>query len=250
MDIAKTSPMRNSTKLRLSQMANGFVAFVGHSLRRGFTTSQSGLLVASPFIHFAKPWRGQRGFTLFEVLVVIGIIGAIVAIGLPIMRKPENNAKQIVREFSVLVREVRHYARLKNATYRIAINLGRESSYWVEAANGHVLIVSEEQAKKIKEMSAEDRPPSAFQKVDRPLKKEKTLPKNISFLQFETIARKEPVTEGTVYIHFTPEGLVEQSALQIGDGKKLTWTLLFNPLTGQADLVEHAISLKDAQKQQ
>jgi general secretion pathway protein H len=189
--------------------------------------------------------RAQRGFTLFEVLVVIGIIAAVIGIGLPVFRKPENNAKQIIREMSVLSREVRHYARLKRSTYRIVIEMGAESKYWVEAASGQAKILSEEDLKKFNDLPEDQKPKSAFQKVDKPLKKEKILPKEIFFTKFETINRKEPITTGTVYIHFSPEGLVEQSALQIGNGKNLTWTLLFNPLTGHADLVDKALSLRD-----
>ena len=72
---------------------------------------------------------------------------------------------------------------------------------------------SEEDLKKFNDLPEDQRPKSAFQKVDKPLKKEKILPKEIFFTKFETINRKEPITTGTVYIHFSPEGLVEQSAL-------------------------------------
>jgi general secretion pathway protein H len=50
------------------------------------------------------------------------------------------------------------------------------------------------------------------------------------------------------YIHFFPEGFVEAAAVQITNGKSLTWTLVFNPVTGQADIIEQARALKDIQR--
>jgi general secretion pathway protein H len=79
-------------------------------------------------------------------------------------------------------------------------------------------------------------------------RKEQVLPSGLRFASLETANMKSPITSGTAYIHFFPEGFVEAAALQITDGKKLTWTLVFNPLTGQAEIVEKAQSLKDIQR--
>lgn len=199
---------------------------------------------------FSKSAGGNsRGFTLIEVMIVIAIIAAIFAIGLPLFRKPEKNIKDVARELKVLSREIRHYARIKSSTYRLAFKMGPEGSFWVEASSGQALILSEENEKKLKELNEKDRPSSGFQRVDRPLKKEKALPAGVSFTKFETTYRQDPITSGIAYIHFSPEGLVEQSAIQISTDKNVTWTLLFNPLTGQADIVDKAMSLKDAQTQ-
>jgi general secretion pathway protein H len=48
-------------------------------------------------------------------------------------------------------------------------------------------------------------------------------------------------------MYFSPEGLVEPMLVQITDKAKLTWTLIFNPLTGRTDIIEKALTLKDLQ---
>ena len=182
-------------------------------------------------------------------MIVIGIIAAILALGMPNFKKPTNNIKKVTRELLVLAKEVRHYARLKNSTYRIALKMGKGGSYWVEAASGNILVKSEENLKYELELSDTEKPKSPFTKTDKPLKKEKELSGDFYFSQLEIPNRTEPITKDMAYIHFSPEGMVENCALQITDGKNLTWTLIFNPLTGQADIVEKAMSLKDAQEQ-
>jgi general secretion pathway protein H len=193
----------------------------------------------------------QAGFTLLEVVIVIAIIASLMVIGLPRIKRNSNNIKSVVRELASLCREVRHYARMKNSTYRLVFKVGtNEDAYGVEAATGTAYALSEEKQKRLDELSAEEKPKSAFQAVDKPLKNPKTLPGGLSFKQIETKARKTPVTKGTAYIHFSAEGLVEQSVIQITDGKNLTWSLVLNPLTGHAEIVEKAVELKDIERRE
>ena len=192
----------------------------------------------------------KRGFTLIEVMIVIAIIAGLIAVGAPRLLKKDTNIKTVARQLTVLVKEVRNQAKLFNSTYRIVIRMEQgQESWWVEKANGPALIDPEKlkedyEGKGKKDDKDKDAPPPLFQIDKRLSKKEKTLPSNLHFKQVETINMSQPVTSGLAYIHFFPEGLLEASAIQITDNKN-TWTLVFNPLTGQADIAEKETSLKD-----
>ncbi|PIS09727.1 MAG: prepilin-type cleavage/methylation domain-containing protein [Bdellovibrio sp. CG10_big_fil_rev_8_21_14_0_10_47_8] len=189
----------------------------------------------------------SKGFTLFELLIVLAIFAAIVAFGIPRFRSPQNNIKAVVRQMASLSREVRNLARMKRMTYRIALRMGEgDDAYWVENASGSVLVPSEATLENIKKMDEKDRPPDAFQKTNKPFKGEKKLPSGLYFGSVETVAMKEPATQGTAYVYFSPEGLVERSVIQLTDKDKLTWSLVLNPITGHADVLEIGISLKEA----
>jgi general secretion pathway protein H len=191
----------------------------------------------------------QKGFTLLEIVIVIAIVASLMVLGLPRIRKNNTNIKSVVREMAGLCREIRNYARMKNSTYRLVLKVGsNEDAYGVEAATGTALAFSEEKQKKFDELSEDEKPKSAFQAVDKPLKNPKVLPSGLSFRQVETKVRKTPVTKGTAYVHFSAEGLVEQSVIQITDGKNLTWSLVINPLTGHAQIIERAVELKDIER--
>lgn len=192
----------------------------------------------------------KRGFTLIEVMIVLAIMAGLIAVGAPRLLKKDTNIKTTARQLTVLVKEIRNQAKLFNSTYRLVLRIepGQES-YWVERASGVALIdkekLAEEMEGKNKDKKPEEgAPPPLFQIDKRVLKKERTLPSNLHFSQVETVNMSQPVTSGIAYIHFFPEGLMEASAIQISD-KKNTWTLVFNPLTGQADIVEKAVNLKD-----
>lgn len=196
----------------------------------------------------------RRGFTLIEVMIVLALVGALIAYGAPRMFKKQTNIKSVARHFLVLSREIRNKARLSNSTYRLVIQMeANDEKYWVEKANGPAAIdleaaEQERENSKNSDSKKEDSPPPLFQ-IDKSLSKKPTaLPDGLRFGQVETVNTKAPLSSGTAYIHFFPEGFVEAAAIQITDGNKLTWTLVFNPLTGQADIIEKAQSLKDIQR--
>ncbi|WII71932.1 type II secretion system protein [Bdellovibrio sp. 22V] len=191
----------------------------------------------------------QKGFTLIEIMIVLAIMGALIAIGVPRLMNKEENVKTVARHLLVLSKEIRNKARLTNSTYRLVIDMDpQEPKYWVEKASGPQKIDPELYEKEKEEEKGEDAPPPLFQ-LDKSLtKKEKVLPGKLRFISVETVNMKAPMTDGIAYIHFFPEGFVEAAAVQIQMANNSIWTLVFNPLTGQADIIEKAQSLKDIQR--
>lgn len=189
----------------------------------------------------------KRGFTLLEVLIVVSILGGLIAVGLPRLRTNRENIKSVTRKISVLSREVRTYCRLKSMTCRLVFDFGenKEETYWVEGAPGSVAIMAKEAREKLESLPKEEQPASPFQKLDRFGKKPFELPDKIFVGNIETPSNSEPVTKGPAYIYYSPEGLVEKAAIQITNKSSTTWTVIINPLTGQGDVVEKAMSLKD-----
>jgi general secretion pathway protein H len=188
----------------------------------------------------------NRGFTLIEVMIVLALFGAIVAFGVPRLFKKDNNIKAVARNFVVMSREIRNKARLTNSTYRLAVNMEtNEEKYWIERANGMQTVDAQAAEREKNKEDDKDAPPPLF-RPDKSVK-EKSLPKGLRISSVETINMKAPQTTGTAYVYFFPEGFVEAAAVQISN-EKVTWTLVFNPLTGQADIIEKAQSLKDIQR--
>lgn len=189
--------------------------------------------------------------------MVVAIIAAVVSIVLPRIDNRNNTMKAAVRRFSVISKELHTRAKLKGATYRLALDLkdGAESdqvqTYWVERSN-QVVVLSEKEEKEfqaeLKDRRKDDpkiKDPNGFDPDPSVLKGKQELKKPLKFIRVEKKGYKEPFTQGVAYIYFFPQGLSEEAIIQIRASEKLQWSLAINPLTGHTDVVTRPLTLKE-----
>lgn len=199
--------------------------------------------------------KSKRGFSLIEITVVIMIIGGILALAVPRMLTNKQDNRKVFRQIVVAVKEIRNRAKLYGTSYRLAFRLDEgQQAYWVEKSTTVTLIDKNalEQARK----DAEDpfrkeeaaKTPQPFQPDPTFFKKEQVLPKDYKFISLESGSQGVTFVNGTAYIHFFPQGYIEPVLLQIEDPKKNIWTLVFNPITGQADIIAEAKTLQDLKR--
>lgn len=195
--------------------------------------------------------RSDQGFTLIEIMVVIGIIAAVVAIGAPKLFNTTNQMRSTVRKMAIMTRDIRNIARLYNSTARLVIVMNDKEghSYVVESAPGNATLLSEDQQKELDSMTSsqreDEKPKSEFSVEGRVTKESVSLPRGLFFESVEYGNRKELVTSGTAFVHFFPQGLAEEAAIHLTNRKTLNWTVTVNPLTGRAEVFERKVMLKD-----
>lgn len=196
--------------------------------------------------------KNDKAFSLLEIAVVLSIIGAVIALAAPRLFDKHSQHRHVFREFIVAGKDVKSRAKLTGNTYRLAFDLTtNQQSWWVEKSTKVVTLdKSQIEAAKEAEKSKADKkeegaPPPDFQLDPSFFKKKQRLAEGFKFKQIESGTVDYIYTEGMAYIHFFPQGLIETSAIQIEDPKKNIWTLVFNPLTGQTDLIPEAKLLKD-----
>ncbi len=195
--------------------------------------------------------KNDKAFSLLEIAVVLSIIGAVIALAAPRLFDKHSQHRHVFREFIIAGKDVKSRAKLTGSTYRLAFDLTEnQQSWWVEKSTRTVVldksqIEAAKEAEKSKADKKEGAPPPDFQIDGSFFKKKQRLADGFKFKQIESGTVDYIYTEGMAYIHFFPQGLIETSAIQIEDPKKNVWTLVFNPLTGQTDLIPEAKLLKD-----
>lgn len=173
---------------------------------------------------------------------------------IPRLFKSETKMGPIAHHLTILSREIRNRARMNQSTYRLVLILEKgKSQYYVERAAGKILINEESIKAEIekslnpneKKDDDEAAPPPPFQIENGILKNPKQLPTNISITSLETNSSGGVVTEGKAFIHYSGEGLVEASVLQLTNSLNQTWSLYFNPLTGHVTVIEEPKRLSE-----
>jgi prepilin-type N-terminal cleavage/methylation domain-containing protein len=191
------------------------------------------------------------GFTLIEIMFVMAIIAFVVGIGIPRLGKNlGSQVRTLTRKIVVLNKDLHHMSRLRNKTYRLAISFGdatHAGSMWVESANSKQLLDPPDATPTPQPHTSLDKPPPAgpFSTDTELLKKPIVLPDAVKFEDVEIDPKGKPIQDGRAYIHFFPEGLVQEAVIHIGDGKTMHWSLVIEPLTGYTDVIEGEKHLKD-----
>ncbi|MGE0762067.1 MAG: Tfp pilus assembly protein FimT/FimU [Bdellovibrionales bacterium] len=198
----------------------------------------------------------KRGFTLLELMIVMGIAAALVALALPRLSGQNNQMRQAIRKLSSITRELQTTAKLQGAVYRLVIDMdsgikSEEQKYWVEKATAKTVLTPDEmKAHEIvrqdaRQDSSEAQAPPLFAPDDRMVKGKGELPGDLVFEDVELKRSENPINTGKAYIHFFPQGLADEAVIHLRANEKMRWTLSVHPLTGKTDVATEYVTLKE-----
>lgn len=195
-------------------------------------------------------------------MVVVVIIAATITMALPYITNRNSQTKSFLRKLTVASRELHTKAKLHGAVYRLVIEMPEpgsdpnrppEQKYWIERSNSKVVLnEQEEEIERERQKETDDKKkkdPNGFEIDQSMTKRLPEIPPGIRFEKVELTRAKEPVTVGKAFIHYLPQGLVDEAAIHIKGDKEQRWTISIHPLTGKAELISKTMSLKDMRDQ-
>ena len=180
-----------------------------------------------------------RGFSLVEILIVLGILAAVISFGTPRLNFKQGNLKSTYRHLSVLSRELRQNARMKQKVFRLAFDLNLDpQTYWVESgalADLDRPIQEDEDGKKIE----------TFPKDTLLIKADKVLPIGVR-IKAVLSSGPQPTDDQKkhLYIHYYPSGMTDAAVIVFEQNNKIS-SLIVQPLTGRTEIVEQEVKLED-----
>ncbi len=201
--------------------------------------------------------RSSSGFTLIEILLVLGIISMVMAIGLPaISRVTLQRLNSTTRQFVGLVRTIRNDSILLNTVYRLAIDFDKRT-YWVEEQKAFQLLTEDDAAPKQKQSKKkagpkDDKPegPSGnFTYAEKYNNKPHPMPGGTEFTG--VLKEKEGLrNDGVVYVHFFPNGFNDQAILYLAKegAPETAYSLVIRATSGRVDIFRETVKNFDAVK--
>jgi prepilin-type N-terminal cleavage/methylation domain-containing protein len=193
------------------------------------------------------------GFTLIEIMIVLGIIALLMSVAIPNMGLYiKYNISNGSKEIAGLVRTTHDEAVLKGKPHRLVIDFSKQE-YWVEIGEHGFLLETreqeEERQRQYERLHEDDK-----KKVKRPAfslaksitKSKKKLPKGVRFFDIKLARYPDPINAGVAYIHFFPHGVLEAFTLHLADQLDRKNTIVVNPVTGKSRVIERGIDFKEA----
>lgn len=199
----------------------------------------------------ARLSRREAGFTLVEILVVIGLIGLIASLSVPsIGLALKVNITSSARELATLIRSAHDEAILKGQVYRLAFDVDR-GEYWVEMGDRDFLMRNSEQEEAERRRNErrsdeeKEKHKEPFQLARSVTKKKISLPRGVKFTDVISARSKDPIKGGTVYAHIFPFGFVEKTIIHLKDDFEREATIAVSPVTGKSRVFERYVKEVD-----
>ncbi len=199
-------------------------------------------------MNFTGHVKHSKGFSLIEVLVVLGIIVLMMTVALPTVSSYfQVSINSAARDLASRIKEAYNSALITGRVYRMAYDL-KENTYWVESGPPQVLLNTKsslEKAERKKKLqssfNAAQDTHSEFAMDKSITRKKVSLPRGVTYEGILGPLNVEPLTTGTAYSHFFPSGLSEQTVIYLKDSSKHQASLVITALLGTTDLYNRRV---------
>jgi general secretion pathway protein H len=199
----------------------------------------------------------SRGFTLIEIMVVIGLIAVFAALAVPAVDAITGaNARKSAGELAGAMRYLFDTAALRHVTCRLALDVdGR--AWWAECARGRAGIAQDQERAPDEDRLLAERFPdernaearkllarTEFGSFEDRIVRKRELPGSTAFGAISVEGRRSAVESGTAYVYFFAGGRAQRAHVRIAAGNA-RYTVVLEPFTGRARVTPGDVEVRE-----
>ena len=213
---------------------------------------------SSPRDASASLFLSQRGMTLVEILIVLGIIAGMVSFATLFVGNMSGDG---VREEASRLMHVVHYvydqSTITNRYLRLSFDLDNQK-YTIESSQEPFYVVREgdeieqlrienEERDQMGKDQDEEAPKESFTEVEDENLEPHDINDGVRIKDFQALHQKEALSTGKAYLYFFPRGQTEFTVIHLSDadGENIV-TLAVNPMSGEVTYTAEEQSYDDA----
>ncbi len=183
----------------------------------------------------------KRAFTLIELLIVLAIVGLVLGLGYPQLKRIyRSSLRSAAAQMAGMIRYGYDISVIKGRIHRVVFDFDK-AVYRLEVSNTDELVsleeeTSQDEAKKKEEREqplSEEEPQKVppFSPAEGEAGKDRNLPSGIIFDSVENVSTKKKVTSDFAYLYFFPSGMTEDVIIRFSGEKSNTgfYSLRINP---------------------
>ncbi len=181
-----------------------------------------------------------RGFSIIEVLIVIGLVALITTVGLPALNSAfRTNTDAFIRQTALIMGQARDRAMLTDKLVRLRIDFEKQTMSLEQAPSTYLVPKAPERPLTGREKGEDEEKENGAYGPSREIMKEpREMPKDLKIIQVDSPRFKKPATEGLVDVYFFNNGHTDGATIYIKSDENVYKAIVLHPLTGTSRLID------------
>lgn len=180
----------------------------------------------------------MRGFSLVEVLLVIGLIALITMVGIPFLAgSGRHSVDSFARQTSLLLGQARDRALLTDKLIRLRVDMDKQQMTLEEAPSTYLIPKPPERTLGSREQEElSKRETEAYRLVTDLMKEPRKMPAGLKIIEVRSPRYKAPAREGIADVYFFNNGGTDGATIYLETDEKVHWSITLHPVTGLSKL--------------
>jgi len=179
-----------------------------------------------------------KGFTLIEILVVIGLMALVTGVFIPAFSDAfRTKGESVARRLALILGQARDRAMLTDKLIRLKVDFDKQTISLDEAPSQYLVQKEPDRSPSEREKEeAAKKDADTFHPVADLMPQPMQMPDGLKIIEVKSPRYKKPITEGTAFVYFFNNGNTDGASIFFETEQKVHQAIFLHPITGLSRL--------------